>query len=221
MTPEHVLAGARTVAHLDLYFEELRQRAVELKRQVAARDRGYFTPSEDEQVRQLLISYWQSRCALFDLVNTLRHDTQLSDELRPSAFVAAYAGAVLLVHAARFLRETFGDSPVVIAKLNEPEPHFGIPPCVYETVQHSLTSPQARLAFVSRDFRYFHEHEDQLRELGQEGVLAPCMAVIDRLQHRLHVDQRPVRGGAAAGANGPGPPRPAARSAWAARSMAW
>ena len=48
--------------------------------------------------------------------------------------MAAYAGAVLLIHAARFLRETFGDSPVVIAKLNEPEPHFGIPAGVYDTV---------------------------------------------------------------------------------------
>jgi hypothetical protein len=188
MTPEHILAGARTVAHLDLYFDELRERAVELKRQVAARQRGYFTPSEDEQVRQLLISYWQSRCALFDLVNTFRHDTQLSDELRPSAFVTAYAGAVLLIHAARFMRETFGDSPVVIAKLNEPEPHFGIPACVYETVQHSLTSPR-HAWHLYHAFQYFHEHEAELRELGRNGVLLPCLAVIDRLEHRLHVDR--------------------------------
>jgi hypothetical protein len=185
MTPEQILVGARTVAHLDVYFEELRGRAVELKRQIAARQRGYFTPSEDEQVRQLLISYWQSRCALFDLVDTFRHDTQLSQELRPSAFVTAYAGAVLLVHAARFLRETFGDSPVVIAKLNEPEPHFGIPAGVYEMVQHSLTSPR-HAWHLYHAFQYSHAHQE---ELGRDGVLAPCLAVIERLQHRLHVDQ--------------------------------
>lgn len=182
------VVGARTVAHLDVYFEELRLKALDLKRQVAARERGYFTPSEDELARQLLISYWQSRCALFDLVNTYRHDSQLTAELRPSAFLVAYAGAVLLVHAARFLRETFGDSPVVIAKLNEPEPHFGIPGGVYERVQHSLTSPK-HAWHLYHAFQYFLANEGQLRELAQDPVLAPCLAVIDRLQQRLHVNQ--------------------------------
>ena len=173
MTPEQIVSGARTIAHLDLYFEELRQKALDLKRQVTASERGYFTPSEDELARQLLISYWQSRCALFDLVNTYRHDSQLADELRPSTFVVAYAGAVLLVHAARFLRETFGDSPVVITKLNEPEPHFGIPGCVYETVQHSLTSPK-HAWHLYHAFQYFRTNEQKLRELAADPVLAPA-----------------------------------------------
>ncbi len=188
MTPEQITAGAQTIAHLDVYFEELRLRAVELRRQIAARERGYFTPSEDEQCRQVLISYWQSRCALFELVNTYRHDAQLSDELRPAAFLVAYAGAVLLVHAARFLRETFGDSPIVIAKLNEPEPHFGIPPCLYQSVQHSLTSPK-HAWHLYHAFQYYHGHEPQLRDLAQEPRLSPCLAVIERLEHRLHIDQ--------------------------------
>lgn len=187
MTPEQIAAGARTIAHLDVYFEELRQTALDRKQRVAARSRGYFTPSEDDETRHLLISYWQARCALLELVSSFRHDTQLSQELRPAAFLVAYAGAILLVHAARFLRETFGDSPTVRDKLNEPEPHFGIPADTYDTVQHALTSPLNAWRLYHA-LRYFQQHERELRDAACDGLLAPSLAVIDRLGGRLQID---------------------------------
>ena len=186
MLSEQITAGARTVAHMAVYFEELKTTAREMLAKTDASQRGYFTPNEDEAVRQLLISYWQARAALLDLVISFRDSTPPADPQRPAAFLVAYSAAVLLVDAARFLRESFGDRPLVRQKLNEPEPHFGIPPCTYDTVQHSLTS--LRHAWhLYHAMQYFDTHEPELRRLAAEPHLVPVMNVIDRLGDRLRV----------------------------------
>ena len=186
MVPEQIVGGARTVAHLAVYFDELRQTALDHLGRGSAGERGFFTPSEDEAVRQLLVSYCQARAALLDLATSFRDDATLSDELRPAAFLVAYAAAALLVDAARFLRDSFHDRPVVREKLNEPEPHFGIPAGTYDMVQQSLTS--VRHAWhLYHAAKYFETHEAELRELARQGCLQPCLVVIDRLRHRLMV----------------------------------
>ena len=78
----NIISGARTVAHMAAHFEELKEVSLKLNKQAAASTRGYFTPSEDEEVRHLLVSYWQSRNALYDLVISLR-DGQRNYQYRP------------------------------------------------------------------------------------------------------------------------------------------
>ncbi|HEV3006434.1 MAG TPA: YiiX/YebB-like N1pC/P60 family cysteine hydrolase [Pirellulales bacterium] len=185
MQAEQIEAGARTVAHMAAYFDELKVKARELLAQGQAGERGYFTPSEDEAVRQLLVSYWQSRSALFELVLSCRDDVSTPGELRPAAFLVAFAAAALLIDAARFLREEFADRTLAVKKLNEPEPHFGIPAGTYDMVQKSLTNPRhAWHLYHARD--YFQRHESELRRLGV-GKLAVTISVIDRLGQRLDV----------------------------------
>ncbi|MEO2016261.1 MAG: hypothetical protein ABGZ53_18025, partial [Fuerstiella sp.] len=62
--------GAATVINVAQHFSRLKDRAAQLTDQIEAEDRGFFTPTEDEQTRHLLISYWQSRNALFELVSS-------------------------------------------------------------------------------------------------------------------------------------------------------
>src|SRR5687768_9687178 len=120
------------------------------------------------------------------MIASYRLDVDLSDEDRPAAFLTAFAGALVLIDAARFLRETVHERPVVRQKLNEPAPQFGIPGDVYDTVQRSLLG--ARNAWhLYHAIHYFEEHQPQLRALAGVGELAPVMAVIDRLRHRLDV----------------------------------
>ena len=140
MFPEQVHAGARTVLNVADHFAGLKQIASGRLAVGSASQRGYFTPTEDEEVRHLLVSYCQSRNALIELVIQFR-DEPCTAEHRPANFLVAYAGALVLVDAARFLRESFLHRPAIRAKLNEPEPHFGIPPDTFETIQRSLTSP--------------------------------------------------------------------------------
>lgn len=186
MTPEQITAGARTVAHLGDYFEELKQAAGRLIEEGAAGRRGYFTPTEEEAVRRLQVSYWKSRSALFEVVDSFRADTELVEELRPAVFLVACGAAVLLVDAARFLRESFEPLPLVRQKLNEPEPYFEIPGGTYDTVQKSLTSPR-HAWHLYHAMRYLDEHAAELRARAADPLLSPVMAVIERLEHRLRV----------------------------------
>jgi hypothetical protein len=186
MTPDDIMAGARTVAQVAVHFDELKQASLARQARGVTTARGYFTPTEDEEGRHMLVSYWQARNALLDLVTTFRHDRHLPDELRPAAFLVAYAAAVLLVDAARFLHESFKDNPIVRAKLNEPEPHFGVPPGVYDAVQSSLTSPR-HAWHLYHAMRYLDEHGAELRRLADDPALAPAHAVIERLGHRVRV----------------------------------
>jgi len=186
MTPEEIVAGARTVGNLADYFREFKRTVGEMVREGRASRRGYFTPGEDEVVRRLQISYWHARNALFEVVTSFRDDTRLPDELRPDAFLVAFGAAVLLVDAARFLRESFEPLPIVREKLDEPEPYFGIPKGTYATVQKSLTG--ARHAWhLYHANRYFEEHQAELQARAAGTLLEPVWAVIDRLRNRLEV----------------------------------
>ena len=186
MTPEQITAGARTVAHLAEYFGELKQTVGRMIEQSQVGRRGHFTPSEEEAVRQLQASYWQSRAALFEVVLSFRDDTELPEPLRDDAFLVAYASAVLLVDAARFLRESFEPYPLARSKLNEPAPHFGIPGGMYDRVQKSLTSPR-HVWHLYHAMQYYDEHKDQLQARATDPLLAPVCSVIERLEERIRV----------------------------------
>lgn len=186
MLPDALQGHARTVAHLAVYFEELKQAALRLRDQFSVRERGYFSPSEDEAARQLLISYWMARTALFEVVLSYRDAADISPPLQPARFLIGYAAALLLVDAARFLRENYHDQPVIRAKLNEPEPHFGIPAESYDTVQRSLTSP-VHVWHLYHAVRYHEEQAAELHALAADPLLAPLAEVVDRLGPRLRV----------------------------------
>ena len=179
--------GAATVVSLADHFNGLKSRAIEFIESFSASERGYFTPTEDEQTRHLLVSYWQARNALFELVTSLHRIEQFPESLQPKALTVAYTGALVLVDAARFLRENFHDRPVARAKLNEPEPHFGIAEGTYDLVQKSLTSPvHAWHLYHATTFTQQHWAELQQianRDPGFQSVLD----LIPKLQHRLDV----------------------------------
>jgi len=181
---QSILDGAQAVVDIAAYFEELKSRATAMQQQVQAQDRGYFTPTEDEQTRQLLVSYCQSRAALFDVVDAFRDQDWSDPRADKRAFAVAYAAAVLLVDAARFVRESFSDRPIVIAKLNEAEPAFGVVAGTYDTIQASLTDP-VNLWRLRQAKMQYEEIRPQLLELKSDLQIGPVLDVIDRLGHRL------------------------------------
>jgi hypothetical protein len=199
ITGAEITSAAGAVVALAAHFDRLRSRANELLGGLSGRERGYFTPTEEELVRHLLVSYWKARNALLDLVDSLRHqdaaqrgegvhrdDPQFDDPHRPDLFLVGYAGALLLVDAARFMRESFGDAPVIQRKLNEPDELYGIPPRVYATVERSLTNP-VHAWHLAAAHRYFRAHRDRLAEWAADEPLAALFAAIDRFDDRLDV----------------------------------
>ena len=179
--------GAATVINAAQHFSRLKARATSLTEQIQAQDRGFFTPTEDEQTRHLLISYWQSRNALFELVASFHQLDRFEPEQRPLALMVAYAGGLVLVDVARFLRNNFHHRPVVRAKLNEPEPHFGIPGGTYDHVQRSLTSP-VHAWHLYHALTYFRENQDKLRgATAGDADLREVLEIILQLQSQLDV----------------------------------
>lgn len=184
MNREQLAAAARTVAQLGDYLPELQAQALAMFDPVAVAARGYITPSEEIQIRQLQLSYWKARSALFELVWDIWRDVERIDRATPQQFLVALAAAALLVDAARFMRETFHRVDVVRRKLDEPDPIYGIPPRMYDDVQKSLTSPY-HAWHLWQATRYYDQHHDEFQQAAATEGSASLVAIIDRLRHRL------------------------------------
>ena len=189
MHPQEILSGAKTVVSAAEHFTEMKQAAQGLFAKEQVSSRGYFIPREEVSAGGLLVSYWQARNALLDLITSFRTDRDLSDEDRPAAFLAAFGGALVLIDAARFLRENVHDRPVLREKLNQPLPEFGIPEDAYETVQRSLLGTR-NAWHLYYAIQYFHQHEKLLAETAQQNPdLQQVWEIIDRLRPHIEVSK--------------------------------
>lgn len=178
--------SVRTVADLADYFDELKSHAADVATQVQAESRGYFTTQEEDEVRGILVSYWKARCALFDLILTMRHETQKNQDDYPEAFVVAFSAALLLVDAARFLREVVDGRPTVRRKLNEGAPDYGVPKGVFDKIQKSLVS--ARHGWhLYHAAQYYEENAASLGQLASQPGFGRLLEIIERLKSRLDV----------------------------------
>ena len=176
----------RTVVQVAAFLDELKHSAATLSGQIAASQRGYFTPDEEDATRALLVSYWQSRNALHELIQTCRDMDETGEQRQPAVFLTAFAASLVLIDAARFLREQVHDNRLVRRKLNEPAVEFGIPGGGYDTVQKALVS--ARYAWhLYYAIEYFLANEGGLREFAQGTQFDELLEIIDRLRHRLDV----------------------------------
>lgn len=183
LSTSELAADIEAVHNISAHFSSLKQRAIEFVDAFGAEDRGFFTPTEDETTRQLLVSYWNSRNALVELVTTLRAETQIREQ--PGRFLVAFAGALVLVDAARFLRAQFHDRPIVRRKLNEPEPGFGIAKGTYDRIQKSLTSP-VHAWHLYHALQYFDAHQADFATTQS----ASLMPLVTRLRERMDVSLR-------------------------------
>ena len=179
-----IAAGVRTVLDLHQHMHGLRENAEQRFQQFATADRDYLTPSEDERVRQLLVSYWHARNALLGTVADFRgfaaDERQVESPQRDQVFLVGFTAALILVDAARFLRDICLPNPVIAAKLNEPEPHFGIPAGVYNIIQKNLTSLSNAWGLYQAN-KHFQKSRD---------LLAACATGDTSLQAVLELAQR-------------------------------
>ena len=186
------------VATLDLadHFDRLRQNADELIANFETGTRGYFSPSEDDAVTSLWVSYHNGRAALLETISSLRSEfgSLPTDELvakRGVEFLIGYAASLVLVDAARSIRDRFAEDVLVRRKLNEPMVPQGIPANSFDGVQKSLTDPRNALA-VRQFGQYFESHREQLATIANAYVDGPeigcrLVKVIDSLRHHLEV----------------------------------
>ena len=171
-------AGARTVVTVADHMMDLRNAATHLQSVFDTRERGYFSPSEDEQVEHLWVSYHGSRAALLEIVQVIRSEVGKASREQIGQFTLAYAATLILVDAARSLRDLFGKNDLVRRKLNEAFDDFRIPAGSFDEIQLSLTDPGNALQIRSAN-DFYEQNQDYIRGCAEDDET--LAAVIDGL----------------------------------------
>ena len=173
--------AARTVIDLSAHFSRLRDEAQRLQAVFDVRERGFFTPSEDEQVLHLWVSYHKARGALLDLIASTRQSVGSASDECLGECVSAYAAGSLLVDAAENLRERFGNDKRVRNKLNESLQAYGIERGSFDAIQMSLTDPTNTVR-LWQAHAFFDSRESAIREATSDNeTLREVLDVIDQI----------------------------------------
>lgn len=183
-----------TVVHLVEHMARIKSGATLFYESTTVRKRGFFGPGEDEQVVQLWVSYHMARNALLEVISDYRLLAAADDEGDSrealADFAVAYAAAVVLVDAARFLRELFADEPVIRRKLNESFALYGIEAESFDAIQMSLSDPMNVWQLYQAN-QFYDEQAATLRELAASSEsLAGVVGIIERLGDRLRVSAK-------------------------------
>ncbi len=177
----------QTVVDLTEQMARLKEAASLFYGSTAVRERGFFSPVEDDQVVHLWVSYHMTRNALFELITNYQLSATRAAELQLADFVVAYAAAMVLVDAGRFLRELFADETIIRRKLNESYELYGIPANAFDAIQMSLSDPVHVLQLHQAN-QFFDEHASALREQASDNrSLQNVLGIVDRLGDRLRV----------------------------------
>ncbi len=178
---------ARTVVDLAAHMDRLRKRTIAFHQDFGTGDRGFFTPSEDDAVLALWVSYHKSRNALLEVIDSIRHEFGQASAETAMEFAIAFAAALVLVDAARFLRDLFGEDDIVRRKLNESHASFGIPAGSFDDIQLSLTDPTNALR-ISSATKFYDQNQAIVSAAVQSNEqVRDVLDVIDRRIDRIRV----------------------------------
>lgn len=137
-------------------LDRLEQHWNDARISVQARQRGYFTPDEDDQVRQMLLTYRNYRRALYELIE--RHATY-ADRAEPTqqlrGFMVAFAAALTLYERSLKLIQYYEHAPLVRKKLNEPDAKFELEAGFFDELLTAFSSLEnyRLLARANRSWR--------------------------------------------------------------------
>ncbi len=130
--------------------------------------RGYFTPDEDDRVRQLLCSYRGLRIACYEIIQRWWNFAQMPDRERAlEAFLVGYATALTLYSKSLLLIQTFERDALVRKKLNEPDSKFDLAPGFFEELIDAYSAPRNLIA-LSRAHLYWVTRRRDVQRLAQE-----------------------------------------------------
>src|SRR5690349_5764041 len=122
-------------------LEALEREWNEARVSVAARSRGYFTPDEDDRVRQMLLAYRNYRFALYEIIYRAYEYRAAADAERQLVLFILGFGAALTVYSKSLrLIQAYEREPLVRKKLNEPDPKCELEPDFFEELLGAYSS---------------------------------------------------------------------------------
>jgi hypothetical protein len=123
-------------------LERLESQWNEAQLSMSAPSRGYFTPDEDDQVRQMLLAYRNYRFALYEIISRGYEYPRVQDQERQlMVFLPAFGAALTLYAKSLKLIQAYEREPLIRKKLNEPDTRFEIEPGFFEELLRGYSSP--------------------------------------------------------------------------------
>jgi hypothetical protein len=123
-------------------LEQLENQWNEARLLMAGPSRGYFTPDEDDRVRQMLLAYRNYRFALYEIISRGYEYPRIQDpERQLMVFLLAFGAALTLYAKSLKLIQAYEREPLIRKKLNEPDIRFEIEPNFFEELLRGYSSP--------------------------------------------------------------------------------
>ncbi|MGA1236867.1 MAG: YiiX/YebB-like N1pC/P60 family cysteine hydrolase, partial [Limisphaerales bacterium] len=152
----------------------------------AAIRRGYLTPDEESQVRQMLLSYRNLRLAAYDLIlENSDYAARETESCRHRSFLVAFVAALALYAKSLRIIQLVEHAPLLRAKLNEPEPRLEIGEGFFDDVLRGYSSLSHYRLMREAD-RYWRKERRRMIRLGfaADSQLAWAMGLVRR-QRRI------------------------------------
>ena len=169
-----VLSAWRTLRAVAPILPQRKMLGQEVSEAIAAQERGYYLPDEDERVRETYTRYLGVRTSLWETVHTLR---PLLDErrnpdwdLRLKVFGLAFCAAAMLVRSAGFIVSLAKDRPVVWKKLDEAEPRYGLEERSFTQIYRSLSSARWMWRYYE-SWRFYDTNRQEIAQVLQDAEM--------------------------------------------------
>jgi 1-acyl-sn-glycerol-3-phosphate acyltransferase len=173
------------LAAVDRQEEELEQ----LRQEIAAQQRGYFTPDEDDRVRRLLLAYRNNRLVLYDIIGRcLDWEEKATSHDQVRVFMLGYAAALILFSKSLRLIQLYEHQPLVRKKLNEADAKFGLEANFFEQLLRAYTSLY-NYRLLARAGRYWKQRRRDVQRLGL-AANPDCGWLIEAIRQRRPVVRR-------------------------------
>jgi hypothetical protein len=168
-------------------FGRLEAMYEEASRSMSPRQRGFFTPDEDNQIRAMLLAYRNYRLACWEVIwrykDYNRRRTSAWDLRR---FIVGYAASVVLFQKSLRLVEIAEFDPMLRRKLNEADRAYELASGFFEDVLISYSSVYNYLR-IARAGIFWRANRRRVRALGLEddAIVGWLVPVIARERHVL------------------------------------
>lgn len=137
-------------------LNRLEEQLKEAQATIQARVRGYFTPDEDDRVRQMLLAYRNYRRALYEIIDRYRDYRELGDlSLQSRRFMVAFGAALILYAKSLKLIQHYEHEPLIRQKLNEADSKFDLEAGFFDRILEAFSSFQnyRLITGADRDWR--------------------------------------------------------------------
>ena len=161
----------------------------EARASMSAPSRGYFTPDEDDRVRQMLLAYRNYRTALYEIIFRCYDYRRLADAgLALRLFLLGYATGLTLYAKSLKLVQAYEREPLIRNKLNEPDAKFELEEGFFEELLRAYSS-LGNYRGIIRGAWFWLQHRREIRTLAVPGTDWAWLAAI-ALKERAVVRRR-------------------------------